>query len=59
MVKVTQEILNKELNILKEDGIPEDLINRIREKVVDEDLEEEQLEYLLNKIFINFSNALV
>lgn len=59
MAKVTPELLDKELNILKEDGIPEDLINRIREKVIDEDLEEEQLEYLLNKIFINFSNALV
>ena len=59
MVKVTPELLDKELNILQEDGIPEDLINRIREKVIDEDLEEEQLEYLLNKIFINFTNALV
>jgi len=59
MAKVTPELLDKELNILKEDGIPEDLINRIREKVIDEDLEEEQLEYLLNKIFVNFSNALV
>lgn len=59
MVKVTPELLDKELNILKEDGIPEDLINKIREKVIDEDLEEEQLEYLLNKIFVNFNNALV
>ena len=59
MAKVTPELLDKELNILQEDGIPEDLINRIREKVIDEDLEEEQLEYLLNKIFINFTNALV
>jgi len=59
MVKVTPEFLDKELNILKEDGIPEDLIIRIREKVIDENLEEEQLEYLLNKIYINFSNALV
>ena len=59
MVKVTPELLDKELNILQEDGIPKDLINRIREKVIDEDLEEEQLEYLLNKIFINFTNALV
>ena len=59
MVKVTPELLDKELNILQEDGIPEDLIDKIRERVRDEDLEEEQLEYLLNKIFINFSNALV
>jgi len=59
MVKVTPELLDKELNILQEDGIPEDLINKIRDKVIDEDLEEEQLEYLLNKIFVNFSNALV
>ena len=33
MVKVTPELLDKELNILQEDGIPEDLINKIREKV--------------------------
>lgn len=59
MVKVNPKILEEQLNLLKQDGIPEDLINRIREKVIDEDLEEEQLEYLLNKIFINFNNALV
>ncbi len=59
MVKVTPEILDKELDLLMEDGIPEDLINKIREKVKNEDLEEEQLEYLLNKIFINFNNAIV
>ena len=59
MVKVTPKILEKELDSLMEDGIPEDLINKIREKVKNEDLEEEQLEYLLNKIFINFNNAIV
>ncbi|MFX1364193.1 MAG: DNA-directed RNA polymerase subunit A'' [Promethearchaeota archaeon] len=59
MVKTTTKYLDEQLAILKEDGIPEDLINLIRERVIDEDLEEEQLEYLLNKIYINFSNALV
>ncbi|MHA1508901.1 MAG: DNA-directed RNA polymerase subunit A'' [Promethearchaeota archaeon] len=59
MVKVTKKILEDNLEILKEDGIPEDLIARIRNRVKDEDLEEEQLEYLLNKIFINFNNAIV
>ena len=59
MVKVTPEILERELEVLREDGILEDLINTIREKIKDEDLEEEQLEYLLNKIFINFNNAVV
>ncbi len=59
MTKITEKILDEELAILKNDGIPEDLINIIREKVIDEELEEEQLEYLLNKIYINFSNALV
>jgi len=59
MVKVTQKILNDKLNELKEDGIPEDLIERIRGRVKDEELEEEQLEYLLNKIYINYHNALV
>jgi len=59
MAKINTEILEEQLNMLKADGIPEDLIDRIREKVIHEDLEEEQLEYLLNKIFINFNNALV
>jgi DNA-directed RNA polymerase subunit A" len=59
MVKVSPKYLEEQLNILKEDGIPEDLISKIKEKVIDEDLEEEQLEYLLNKIYINFNNALV
>ncbi len=59
MVKVTQKILKDRLNELKEDGIPEDLIEKIRTRVKDEELEEEQLEYLLNKIYINYHNALV
>ncbi|MFX0075136.1 MAG: DNA-directed RNA polymerase subunit A'' [Candidatus Hermodarchaeota archaeon] len=59
MGKVTQQILEKNLKELKDDGIPEDLINRIRNRVRDEELEEEQLEYLLNKIYINFNNAVV
>lgn len=59
MVKVTTKILKENLKVLEEDGIPSDLIGKIREKVKDEDLEEEQLEYLLNKIFINYNNAIV
>jgi len=59
MVKVTQKILKDRLNDLKEDGIPEDLIEKISIRVKDEELEEEQLEYLLNKIYINYHNALV
>jgi DNA-directed RNA polymerase subunit A" len=59
MVKVTAKILEENLKVLEEDGIPKDLIDKIREKVKDEDLEEEQLEYLLNKIFINYNNAIV
>ncbi len=59
MAKVTPKLLDEQLEILKEDGIPEDLITKIREKVINEVLEEEQLEYLLNKIYINFNNALV
>ncbi len=59
MVKVTPKSLEVKLNLLEEDGIPVDLIGKIREKVKDEGLEEEQLEYLLNKIFINYTNAIV
>ncbi|MFX1391021.1 MAG: DNA-directed RNA polymerase subunit A'' [Promethearchaeota archaeon] len=59
MAKVSLEFLDDQLEILKQDGIPEDLIEKIRQKVKDEDLEKEQLEYLLNKIYINFNNAIV
>ncbi|MFW9948573.1 MAG: DNA-directed RNA polymerase subunit A'' [Candidatus Thorarchaeota archaeon] len=59
MVKITPKILEQKLGELQEDGIPEDLIEKIREKVKNEVLEEEQLEYLLNKVYINFNNAIV
>ncbi len=59
MVKVTKKKLEESLDELKQDGIPKDLIEKIRDKIIDEELEEEQLEYLLNKIFINFTNAVV
>ncbi len=59
MGKITQQHLKEQLEILEKDGIPGDLIDKIREKIKNEDLEEEQLEYLLNKIYINFNNALV
>ncbi len=59
MTKVTSQFLEQQLKIMKVDGIPVDLIDRIRDKIKDDDLEHEQLEYLLNKIYINFNNALV
>ena len=59
MVKITPKILEEKLKELQDDGIPEDLIEKIRDKVKGEDLEKEQLEYLLNKIYINFTNAIV
>jgi len=59
MVKITPENLEKKLSELKEDGIPDDLINKIRDKLKDEELDEIQLEYLFNKIYINFHNARV
>ncbi len=59
MTKTDTQVLEQQLKILKADGIPDDLIDKIREKIKDEDLEDEQLEYLLNKIYINYNNALV
>ena len=59
MVKITQDYLEQELEVLNKDGIPDDLIDKIRDTVADEDLEKEQLEYFLNKIYINYNNALV
>ena len=59
MGKITKELLEEKLNNLKEDGIPDDLIAKIENKLKNEDLEEEQLDYFLNKIFINYQNAVV
>jgi DNA-directed RNA polymerase subunit A" len=59
MSKITSEYLEKKLEELKEDGIPNDLIGKIRNKLKNEVLDEIQLEYLLNKIYINFNNAMV
>ena len=59
MGKITKQILNKSLKDLQDDGIPKDLVEKIRNKIKDEDLEEEQLEYLLNKVFVNYNNAIV
>ena len=58
MVKVTPTVLKQRVEELKDDGIPEDLIEKIYDKIKDEDLEEEQLEYFLNKIYVNFCNAM-
>ena len=59
MTKVNSEYIEEQLKILHDDGIPEDLINKLRDRLKDEELEQEQLEYLLNKVYINFTNALV
>jgi DNA-directed RNA polymerase subunit A" len=59
MTKITSEYLENKLEELKEDGIPNDLIGKIRNKLKNEVLDEIQLEYLLNKIYINFNNARV
>jgi len=59
MVKLTLKLLEERLIELQEDGIPLDLIEKIRDRIKGEELEEEQLEYLLNKIYINFHNAIV
>jgi len=59
MTKITSQYLEEQLEIMKEDGIPEDLVNKIRTRIKNEDLETEQLEYLLNKIYVNYNNAVV
>jgi DNA-directed RNA polymerase subunit A" len=59
MTKVTKEFREKKLKELEEDGIPPDLIEDIRERIKGEDLEEKQLEYFLNKVFINYNNSIV
>ncbi|TFF94366.1 MAG: DNA-directed RNA polymerase subunit A'' [Promethearchaeota archaeon] len=59
MAKITQKLIAEKLEELREDGIPNDLIVEIKEKLKDVDLEEEQLEYLLNKVYINYNNAIV
>ncbi|MGV9141379.1 MAG: DNA-directed RNA polymerase subunit A'' [Promethearchaeota archaeon] len=59
MSKVTQELKEEYIEELEEDGIPHDLIVELREKIKDVELEEEQLEYLINKIYVNYNNSIV
>jgi len=59
MVVITKKYLEEKLTNLYDDDIPQDLIDKIRNKLTHEELEEEQLEYLLNKIYINYNNARV
>lgn len=59
MSGVSDKIKEQYLIQLQEDGIPEDLVEKIRIRIKNEELEEEQLEYLVNKIFINYNNAIV
>jgi DNA-directed RNA polymerase subunit A" len=59
LAKVTAEKIEQNLDELQNDGIPEDLIEKIREKLKGMELEPEQLEYFLNKIYVNYNNAIV
>lgn len=59
MAQITPKLLEESLEELNEDGIPMDLIDDIRERLKGVELEEEQLEYLLNKVYINYNNAVV
>ena len=59
MAKINQDYIEQELEVLSKDGIPDDLIDKIRDTIAGEALEKEQLEYFLNKIYINYNNALV
>ncbi len=59
MGKVTPQILEKSLKELEEDGIPKDLVDKVRTKIKNEDLEEEQLEYMLNKIYIGYNDSII
>jgi DNA-directed RNA polymerase subunit A" len=59
MSKATQELKEEYIKELEDDGIPHDLIVELREKIKDVELEEEQLEYLINKIYVNYNNSVV
>jgi DNA-directed RNA polymerase subunit A" len=61
MVKVTSNMIEEKLQELHEDGIPIHLIKEIRQKLnaEEEQLEEEQLDYFFNKVYINYNNAIV
>jgi DNA-directed RNA polymerase subunit A" len=59
LAKVKPEKIEQHLGELQNDGIPEDLIEKIREKLKGMELEPEQLEYFLNKIYVNYNNAIV
>ena len=56
--KATPEFVKKKLKELRMDGIPGDLIQDIKKKIECENLSNDQLEYFLNLVYINFNNSI-
>lgn len=57
MASIQKDILEQKLLFLQKDGIPKDLIKEIRKKLENEELNEFQLEYFLNKVYVSYFNA--
>ena len=57
MSKVKEQQLIRKLETLQRDAIPGDLIEKIKKKIGSEDLIEEQLDYFLNMIYVEYHNA--
>jgi len=59
MSKASEQYINKVLSVLEKEGIPKDLISKARQKLKSEALTERQVDYLADKMYINYMNSLV
>lgn len=59
MVKASEKFINDIFSTLENEGIPIDLVNKAKGKLKQEELTEQQVDYLADKMYVNYWNALV
>ncbi len=59
MSKASEKYIDNCLENLEKDGIPHDLITRVKEKIIKEQLTESQIDYLADKLYVIYMNSLI
>ncbi len=59
MSKASERYIVNSLESLEKDGIPHDLVERAKEKLMKEQLTESQIDYLADRLYIIYMNSLV
>ncbi|MBA7713758.1 MAG: DNA-directed RNA polymerase subunit A'' [Candidatus Lokiarchaeota archaeon] len=59
MSKASERYIVNSLESLEKDGIPHDLLERAKEKLMKEQLTESQIDYLADRLYIIYMNSLV